>query len=129
MDPLVPRLMRSRDDRVIAGVAGGIAEYVRINPVFIRLAFVMLCFAGPGIVLYPMLWIITPGATARQLLTQAAAAGDEQFVQRQRWLGQILLLIGVALMISLVASAPLGRIALPLVLVVAGIWLVLRRRR
>jgi phage shock protein C len=121
--------MRSRDDRVIAGVAGGIAEYVRINPVFIRLAFVMLCFAGPGIVLYPMLWIITPGATARQLLTQAAAAGDEQFVQRQRWLGQILLLIGVALMISLVASAPLGRIALPLVLVVAGIWLVLRRRR
>jgi phage shock protein C len=120
--------MRSRDDRVIAGVAGGIADYVRINPLFVRLAFVMLCFAGPGIVLYPMLWIITPRATARQLVVQTKFASDDQFTQRQHWLGQILLLVGVALLLSLVAGAPLGRIALPVVLVVAGIWLVLQRR-
>lgn len=128
MDPRVPRLMRSRDDRVIAGVAGGIADYVRINSLFVRLAFVMLCFAGPGIVLYPMLWIITPRAAARQLVAQTRFTSDDQFTQRQNWLGQLLLLVGVALLISLVAGAPIGRIALPVMLVVAGIWLVLQRR-
>lgn len=54
------RLMRSRNEKVIAGVAGGMAQYLAIDPVIIRLAFIALAFTGVGILLYPILWAIMP---------------------------------------------------------------------
>lgn len=54
------RLMRSRTDKMIAGVASGIAHYLAIDPVIIRLAFVALCFTGVGVLLYPVLWLVMP---------------------------------------------------------------------
>lgn len=60
MNTSTPRLMRSRTDRVIAGVAGGIATYLAIDPVLVRLALVALIFTGAGVLLYPILWLIMP---------------------------------------------------------------------
>src|SRR5215216_7330218 len=54
------RLMRSRTDKVVAGVAGGIGQYLAIDPVLVRLAFVALCFTGVGVLLYPVLWLVMP---------------------------------------------------------------------
>lgn len=54
------RLMRSRTDKIIAGVAGGIGHYLSIDPVFVRLAFVAIAITGVGILLYPILWLIMP---------------------------------------------------------------------
>src|SRR5215210_6866298 len=54
------RLMRSRTDKMIAGVAGGVGQYLAIDPVLVRLAFVALCFTGVGVLLYPVLWLIMP---------------------------------------------------------------------
>lgn len=55
------RLYRSQTDRKFAGVAGGLAEYFLIDPLLIRLIFVVLTFAGGGgVALYIILWIITP---------------------------------------------------------------------
>src|SRR5690348_13433160 len=54
------RLMRSRTDKMIAGVAGGIAQYLAIDPVIVRLALVALCFTGVGVLLYPVLWLVMP---------------------------------------------------------------------
>lgn len=46
---------------MIAGVCGGLAEYFDVDPVFMRLAFVLLAFlTGIGFLLYPLLWIIMP---------------------------------------------------------------------
>ncbi|MDO9446036.1 MAG: PspC domain-containing protein, partial [Dehalococcoidia bacterium] len=42
------RLMRSRDDEMIAGVAGGIAEYFDLDPVLVRVAFVVLALVTSG---------------------------------------------------------------------------------
>ncbi|MGB9701343.1 MAG: PspC domain-containing protein [Candidatus Kapaibacteriota bacterium] len=54
-------LYRKRDKKVIAGVARGIGEYFDIDPVFIRLLFVITLFTGGiGIIAYIILWIITP---------------------------------------------------------------------
>src|SRR4051812_19815747 len=48
-----PRLVRSRRDRVIAGVCGGLAEHFRIDPIIVRVAAVALIFAGgAGLLLY-----------------------------------------------------------------------------
>ncbi len=55
------RLYRSQTERMIAGVCGGLAEYFDVDPVFMRLAFVLLAFlTGIGFLLYPLLWIIMP---------------------------------------------------------------------
>lgn len=56
------RLYRSRDQRMIAGVAGGIAEYFNIDPTIVRLIWVLLALPGgiPGILLYIISWIIIP---------------------------------------------------------------------
>jgi len=56
------RLYRSRTDRKIAGVCGGLAEYFDIDPVIVRIiAFALLLPGGlPGFVPYVVLWIVVP---------------------------------------------------------------------
>jgi phage shock protein PspC (stress-responsive transcriptional regulator) len=55
------RLTRSNNDRVIAGVCGGLAAYLDIDSVLVRLAFAILLFAsGIGLPIYVILWIVMP---------------------------------------------------------------------
>ncbi len=55
------RLMRSTEDKMIAGVCAGIAAYLGVDPVFVRLAFLLLIPAsGVGLILYIILMIIMP---------------------------------------------------------------------
>jgi phage shock protein C len=55
------RLYRSQTDRMVAGVCGGLAKYFNVDPTVIRLIFVVLALAGgPGLLLYIILWLITP---------------------------------------------------------------------
>jgi phage shock protein PspC (stress-responsive transcriptional regulator) len=55
------RLYRSRDDRWIAGVCGGIAEYFGWNSTLVRLAFVAsLILPGTQVIIYLAAWIIMP---------------------------------------------------------------------
>jgi phage shock protein C len=57
----VRKLHRSRKDKKIAGVAGGLAEYFNVDPTLIRVLFVVLAiFGGAGLVLYLAMWIIVP---------------------------------------------------------------------
>jgi phage shock protein C len=55
------RLTRSRTERLLGGVAGGIAEYTNIDPLWVRLAFLVLSlFNGLGAMIYVVLWLLTP---------------------------------------------------------------------
>ena len=55
------RLYRSRTDKIIGGVCGGVANYFNIDPVFIRLIFVLLfLLKGSGVLIYIIAWIIMP---------------------------------------------------------------------
>lgn len=55
------RLYRSRSQRMLAGVCGGIAEYFKIDPTLVRLGWVIFCFAaGSGIIAYIIAAIIIP---------------------------------------------------------------------
>jgi len=54
------RLTRSKD-KMIAGVAGGLANYLNLDPTIIRILFVLIAFAGGASVLaYLIMWIIVP---------------------------------------------------------------------
>ena len=57
----IKKLYRSKKNRVIAGVCGGIGEYFNIDPTIIRLLWILLIFAGgSGILAYIIAWIIIP---------------------------------------------------------------------
>lgn len=57
----VKRLYRSGRDRILGGVCGGIAEYFRMDPVLIRLLWVLFALVGgAGVLLYIIAWIIIP---------------------------------------------------------------------
>jgi phage shock protein PspC (stress-responsive transcriptional regulator) len=54
-------IRRSSTDRVIGGVCSGLAVYLKLDPVLVRLIFVLLAiFGGGGILAYIVLWIILP---------------------------------------------------------------------
>ncbi len=56
-------LARSQQDRIIAGVCGGIAEWLGWDPTVVRILYVLLsvCSAAfPGILVYIVLWIVMP---------------------------------------------------------------------
>jgi phage shock protein C len=55
------RLYRSNQERMFAGVCGGISEYLEVDPTLVRLAFVALTLlGGPGLVIYIVLMLIVP---------------------------------------------------------------------
>jgi len=57
------RLYRSTTDSHVAGVCGGIAEYLEVDPTLVRLAFVALTLmGGPGLIIYIILWLVVPEA-------------------------------------------------------------------
>ncbi len=55
------RLYRSRDDRMVAGVCGGVAKYFSLDPTLVRLIFVLLTLpGGPGFIAYIIMMIVVP---------------------------------------------------------------------
>ena len=63
---------RSQNHRMIAGVMGGIAEYLGWNATLVRLLFVIISTASvavPGILIYIVLWIVMPNATQNSYRT------------------------------------------------------------
>ena len=54
------RLYRSRENRMICGVCGGIADYFNVDPTLIRLGLVLLACTGSGILAYFIAAIIIP---------------------------------------------------------------------
>ena len=58
-----PGLQRSREHRIVAGVCGGIAEWLGWSPTVVRVLFVIVSIASaafPGILVYLALWILMP---------------------------------------------------------------------
>jgi phage shock protein PspC (stress-responsive transcriptional regulator) len=53
-------LRRSRDDRVLAGVCGGVARQLGIDPLLVRVVTAVLMFFGAGVVLYALGWLLLP---------------------------------------------------------------------
>jgi len=56
-------LRRSRHDRILGGVCGGLGRFFGISPAWFRLAFLIATIPGgvPGIGLYLLMWLIVPG--------------------------------------------------------------------
>lgn len=64
---MTKRLYRSTENRMIAGVCGGLADYFDIDPVITRILFVILLLPGgfPGLLPYLVLWFLVPEAPSK----------------------------------------------------------------
>lgn len=74
-------LMRSTDDRVIAGVAGGMAQHFGLDSTLVRVVWALtLLFGGLGLLAYVILWIVlpkgTPGRPAVRIAEERYARGE-----------------------------------------------------
>ncbi len=55
------RLYRSRTEKMLGGVCGGLGELLDIDPTIVRLVFVLLAlWGGSGVIIYLVLWLIAP---------------------------------------------------------------------
>jgi phage shock protein PspC (stress-responsive transcriptional regulator) len=72
----VKRLLRSNDDRKVAGVCGGIAAYLNVDSTVVRLAVIVLSiYPGAiicGVLAYVIAWVVMPPGPPRQFQTVAA---------------------------------------------------------
>lgn len=92
------RLYKSREDRVIAGVCGGVGEYFNIDPVLIRIIWVLLAIlGGSGILAYLVGMIIIPDAPVNESdnppHTREEAAKSRRTTSQTVW-GVVLIIIG-----------------------------------
>jgi phage shock protein PspC (stress-responsive transcriptional regulator) len=91
-----PVLRRSRDDRVIAGVCGGLAQYFGIDAVILRIAFVVLLLAGgTGILLYVVGWIAIPEERPGEVVGAASPRAAHDRSPGAEVVGIGLILLGI----------------------------------
>ena len=71
-------LRRSREDRVLGGVAGGLADFLDIDVSLVRLAFVLTTlWGGFGLIVYAVLWAVLPeGDRAEDILARRVERGE-----------------------------------------------------
>ena len=79
------KLYRDANDRILAGVCSGLAHFIGINPIWIRLIFVLACLCyGIPVALYLVLWLIMPEArTAAQRLDMRGESPTVENIERE----------------------------------------------
>jgi phage shock protein PspC (stress-responsive transcriptional regulator) len=66
------RLQRSRSNKMVAGVAGGIAEYANVDPLLVRVVLAALTiFGGAGLLIYALGWLLLPAADSRYSIAES----------------------------------------------------------
>ncbi|NUN08799.1 MAG: PspC domain-containing protein [Ignavibacteriaceae bacterium] len=129
------KLYRSRKNKIVAGVAGGIAEYFDIDPVFVRIGFVLLTvFHGAGLIIYITCAIIVPKEEMLYPMPDSTQAVEQTAVvkpegSRLNWLGIILVIIGGLLLIDNLIPTLSFDVIFPAILVLFGGWLIISSSR
>lgn len=146
------RLYRSRTDRVIAGVAGGLGEYFNIDPIVIRVIFVLMSIGhGIGVILYLIAWFVIPeqpvnnhkhtaqekGESMEEKTTKTTEASEEVHdtvrpIRRHGGRttgGLILIVIGALFLLQNLVSIDIWGNFWPIILIVIGISIMMRSDR
>lgn len=136
------KIYRSRTDKVIGGVCGGLGKYFEIDPVLIRVIFVLLAFFhGSGLIIYLILLIVIPQET----LPITTEEFEQEFTQEQpeeeskassiskkdrtrQIFGIILLIVGSILLLQNLLPLFDFEIILPVILILIGIYILFRAK-
>ena len=118
---------RSRADRAIAGVCGGLARYFGVDAVLVRVAFVVLTLAGgSGILAYLILWLVVPEETGEE---KPLPRDSERHAQLLPILfGGLLIAAGAILLVDQLIPW-FDRVVWPIVLIALGVLVLIHRGR
>jgi len=139
------RLYRSKMEKMLGGVCGGLADYFHTDPALVRLIalLVVVLSGGLGIVVYLAAWLIIPAEPAQagygQVVRDEAVegnpgggpspemAGPQPESRRQRLAGIVLVVLGVLFLLDRLLPSwfSLGRLW-PLILILIGAWIIWR---
>lgn len=121
------KLYRSRENKIIAGVCGGLGEYFGVDPVLVRIIAVLAALGpGVGVVAYIVAWIIIPDRP----LELGPVEKEPRPASWHRYLpGLVLVAVGMVLLIREHWFWFSWDEMLPLVLVGVGLALIVRRRK
>ncbi len=134
------RIYKSRRDKIIDGVCGGLAKYLEIDPVLVRLLWTLLIFlGGTGIILYIIAMIIMPREPLEETLSEIGtpakertASADDRVDNRSRIvIAAALIFFGIAFLLStfttfFIFSGSFWKVFVGIVLVAGGGYLVFR---
>lgn len=130
------KLTRSESDKMIAGVCGGIATYIGVDPVIVRLLFLLLAFAsGIGLFLYMVLWFVMPEENLEDSIyldgEPAPQTNPEDQSTQMRTIGTLLLLFGGFFLLQQIGifNWISAGIFWPVVLIGVGVYLLVLRNR
>ncbi|WBQ04242.1 PspC domain-containing protein [Kribbella sp. CA-293567] len=117
---------RSRSDRMLAGVCGGIGRALNVDPVLIRVVMAVLVLSGPGLIFYPAAWVLMPDEGSDRSAAQGVL-GDRVRADHP-WLWPVVIGVCVFSAIAVMSSFDFGKLV-PAPLVVLGLlWLIFRRK-
>jgi phage shock protein C len=121
-----PVLRRSTQDKVIAGVAGGLGRYLGIDSVLVRIAFLLLAFfGGIGVLLYVIGWAAMPEEKPGEELGPAPRAGG---ARSRMVIGMMLVLVGSIWLLQQLLPR-FDRFVGPVILIAIGLAVLLAVRR
>lgn len=126
-------LRRRATDRVVGGVAGGLGDYLNMDPILIRAAFAgLMIFGGTGLMLYVLGWLLIPEEGHRDSIAQTAL---RTMANRTGRLGMLVLIVAVVVVLSPWISRRLDVLYVPtevfwaLAIALIGVVLLLPRER
>ena len=119
---------------MLFGVAGGLGEYFDVDPTLVRVAFVVLAFAGFGVLAYIVLAIVVPGKPSEEAATEDGESGEvEQSAKggNRTGVGVILLLLGGFFLLTNLDLLDWFRwdLVWPVVIIAIGLLLIVGRLR
>jgi phage shock protein PspC (stress-responsive transcriptional regulator) len=118
---------RSRSDRMVAGVCGGIGRALDVDPVLIRVVMAVFILAGPGVLFYIAAWLLMPDEGSDRSPAQALL-GDRVRPDHP-WLWPVVIGGCVFLAIAAMSSFNFGRVVPGPLIVLGLIWFVVVRRK
>jgi phage shock protein PspC (stress-responsive transcriptional regulator) len=129
--PAPHHLTRSRVDRMLGGVAGGIARTYGFDPALVRIAFVVSTFVfGSGLIAYLVAWLVVPEAdTDEPILTSAVREARRRPADRRVWVGGALVCFGVFVFAGQHGFRGVSRLFWPVALIGGGAAVLLLRDR
>ena len=118
------RATRSTRGRVVAGVARGLAEHLHLPVWLVRVAFIVLAFAGGvGLVLYAAFWAVLP-LDAQNQTGEDAGADTGRAADLTRLLALAAVVIGIALLLAALGVDLIGGAIVPVVVALVGATLI-----
>lgn len=131
------RLYKSNKDKVFEGVCGGLGEYLNVDPVIIRLLWVVLViFGGTGILAYFIALLIIPKNPENIIKEESIESSATRETYSNRFWGVILFVAGILLLFGIVGpiagliagvTLAMGHVLWPLLVIGLGLYLYFKR--